>query len=342
MKPAFSSRRQRLGFLLCLLLIVLSPVYFRPSRKLCFEALVFNLGPIDYWYHQTFIEKKSVDILVIGASVIGAAIDPNVLRQQLHSLIGKELNVVSLAGNWAGMDFLAFRLKDFLENRKSKMLIISADDGLEQHPFFGQFVHFSDPDFVRLTRINRFFELYARNIASLPRLLRTKVRSHPLEEVFLARSAQSKMNQPDLAMKQDFAGQPLSPFDRRPPILSPSDLIIDFESGEISPEKISSKDVTPYYEFIIELCKKHGVKLVGVLVPNMDDKNPRPVVESLITPGTKIPIVSVDPKHLFGKLEKADMKKLFSDKVHFNINGSRYFTATIAPAIGKLYESANN
>jgi len=55
-----------------------------------------------------------------------------------------------------------------------------------------------------------------------------------------------------------------------------------------------------------------------------------------------VTMIGVQPAKLFAGLTDDQMRKLYSDSVHFNENGQNYFTALMTPTLLKLYESQNH
>ena len=52
-----------------------------------------------------------------------------------------------------------------------------------------------------------------------------------------------------------------------------------------------------------------------------------------------VTMLGIPPAILFKGLTDDDIRKLYSDSVHFNENGQNYFTALMTPNLLKIYES---
>jgi len=129
MAPAFSSSRQALAFAIALSVILLLPALF-PKKCLPPHATVYSAtpdfyGPFAYHYHQIYEEKSEVDMVFLGSSRMWFGIDTPHVQTEFSNFLGRKSVVFTLSWLWDGQDLTYFLLKDLLEHRKVKVVVVA-------------------------------------------------------------------------------------------------------------------------------------------------------------------------------------------------------------------------
>jgi len=97
-----------------------------------------------------------------------------------------------------------------------------------------------------------------------------------------------------------------------------------------------------FIQKLAALAQDNGCKLVVVHNPKLDERYSTVISEPVFWPDVlpgDITMIGIPPATLFRGLSDDDTKKLYSDYLHLNVNGQRYFTTLMTPALLKIYES---
>jgi hypothetical protein len=113
----------------------------------------------------------------------------------------------------------------------------------------------------------------------------------------------------------------------------------DFANGAVPPVQLH------FAQKFAALVREHGCKLVLVHIPFYDERHSPVISEPVFWPNalrTNVTMIGIPPATLFKGLTDDEIRKLYSDSVHLNENGQKYFTTLMMPALLKLYESQNH
>jgi hypothetical protein len=138
------------------------------------------------------------------------------------------------------------------------------------------------------------------------------------------------------------------PFAHYTPATSPSPSAMCVLSPATETNSLFSNSELPPMQFhfverLKELTSKYGCKLVVVHIPTFEERHSTHISmpENLASLQPEVSIVGIPLATLFNGLTDDEIRKLYSDSVHLNENGQKYFTTLMAPTLLKLYESQN-
>jgi hypothetical protein len=299
-----------------------------------------------YLYQQIFQQSGDIDILFLGSSLLGAAIDTPQVKTKLGTTLGREAHVITLSWNWPGIDLENLVARDLLRRRKVKMAVLTVvDDQTEQqapHPLLPYTLQFGDltelfPHVPLLGRI----QLFSVAILAAPRQLWMTLRGSDWKP-----SPEIVDNDGALLKQMGFHSAPFEPNDWHAPRSSPRDLIYSTKTQEHW--QFSHKALGVYehdlWSRLVEKFKSSGTQVVILHIPQYDRYDSKKIPERLDWSkefGTSVSLVGVPESELFAKLKGEDIQKLYFNN-HLNRNGSRYFTESITPALIELYVNPRN
>jgi hypothetical protein len=364
MRPAFSSPRQAAAFALLLLALLLAPALAQkilPSREAIYSSIWWASGDFPYMDGQIFQEKGDVDIVFMGSSHIWAAFDTPYVQEQLSKELGRPSVARTFGWAWPGYDPLYFVAKDLLVHRHVRMLVFEDDfDPTGQpHPIMPHLYRYGeDPGVLDGLSASLRSEYYFAAIAGMPRNFLDMVRPNLPADLNIPSYWEIHGNAPNLPSNLGAItthigytphGSEMAPFVAFTPQTSvtPDDVCIYSEETKTN-FAFSSAGLPPMELHFIQkfaaLARDNGCKLVVIHNPKYDERHSTVISEPVfwpdILPG-EITMIGIPPATLYRGLSDDDTKKLYSDYLHLNANGQRYFTTLMTPALLKIYESKN-
>ncbi|HUE36670.1 MAG TPA: hypothetical protein VMO20_04715 [Candidatus Acidoferrum sp.] len=367
MRPAFSSIRQAGAFALLLLCLLLGPAFagkkILPSREAIYSSIWWENGDFPYMEEQVFREGGDMDIVFMGSSHIWAAFDTPYVQARLSKELGHAAVARTFGWGGAGYDETYFVAQDLLGHHRVRMLVIDDDGGDSDQPHLlaSRMFRFGDNEadldgLPASTKANYYFASIAglpRNLLSLARVdlpadmtatnyWQTRSLAENFAQQFGAFTAR-------IGFRDNPAAEP-EPFVKYVPQtdVQPS-VVCVYSSGSKTNFAFSSEPLptTQWYfaRKLAALAQEHGCKLVVLHVPTWDERHANVVSLRTFWPDVAhaaVTMIGVQPAKLFAGLTDDQMRKLYSDSVHFNENGQNYFTALMTPTLLKLYESQNH
>jgi len=358
MAPAFSSSRQALAFAIALSVILLLPALFPkkclPPRATVYSATPDFYGPFAYHYHQIYEEKSEVDMVFLGSSRMWFGIDTPHVQTEFSNFLGRKSVVFTLSWLWDGQDLTYFLLKDLLEHRKVKVVVV-AEESAHFFPHGGASRWFrvgdnwQDLDGLSVVEKTAY---YVEAMRGMSRQLLEYVRPDipgaerlGTREIFYhAPSSATRFG--SMAARLEDSGNP--DFVEVLPAHAPAPALIYSEetkaSFEFSPEPYSREQLY-FAKKTADLAAAHGARLVWLHIPTRDEANsPRVMAKAdwskiLNAPST---LVGIPGTALFGGLTDDEMLKLYVEKIHLNANGQRYFTESVTPTLLKIYDETTH
>jgi len=97
---------------------------------------------------------------------------------------------------------------------------------------------------------------------------------------------------------------------------------------------------THFLRKFLALAKAHDCQVVMLHLPTFAERQSAVIATSARWPDVLPPdvaLLGIPPAKLFQGLAETDVRKLYSDSVHFNQNGQEYFTKLILPTLLQLY-----
>ena len=327
---------------IALLMPVLLYAVGLPPRIEVYRGISHLAGPFDALRHQAFEDTSTLDMLIFGNSLVRVGFEQNWIRQQLSTSLGRPVNVLLSGLTWQGHDMQYFVLRDLLEHRKVKMLVISMPAR----------THTQDTPHVQIFRLLRFgdfpgaldglplhyrISLYADCVLGAPRQALNLVRGNLVY---------ANPDTPDDPHWRDigYMDSPFVPMPPDHPDLPAGSMI--YSAATRNRFTFGGPPLNPYQlhfvRKIAELAAEHGTRAVIVHVPMASEKGETTVWEREYWPqtlGEDIPIVGVPSATLFAGLSDQQFYYFYADE-HLNRNGQQRFTRTITPALVKLYQDA--
>jgi hypothetical protein len=358
MRPAIPTQRHAallaMGILIPALAPCLIPARALPDKRESYSAIGWGLGPFGWIEHQIFDEQTPIDILFAGSSHLWCAIDAPQVQAALEEHRRGPAVVRMLGWPRAGYDALYFIVKDMLDRRPVKVLVIY-DEHFENgdvHPAAHRWYRYADePSAIDGLPWKDSAALYAASVLGMPRNLLSLVRHNrqvdpsPISLNYW-QSAYRADNPADrlgsLAARLNYNYEP-NYTDYAPPspatqaqIYSPATAARFAFTGEATP---AYKRV--FLERLVAMVAQHGTKLVFMDTPDFDERRNPQITERLcwprILPG-KVWLMGIPPGELFASLSDESVSRLYYDQSHFNESGQRYFTAIVDPALFRVLD----
>ncbi len=357
MRPAFSSTRQAGAFVFILAAILLLPVVMRrsflPSREEIYSSLSWGAGSFPYLHDQIFEEKGDIDVAFMGSSRMWWGIDVPQVEKQLSERLGRKAVARSLCWNGPGYDAMYFIMKDLLEHRRARMIVIcdcSTGGGNVAHrraPFLFRFAdNAGDLDGLTLASKVTF---YSSSILGMPRsllsLARTNLPVIPSAEIgwgSFTNVASPADHLGSLAIRLRSGGR-FEDFTPEPEAKE-TDVCV-YSSATKDAFRFSTSPISTMQDAFAKkigaLAEQHHVKLVFLHMPQGEETG-RPVIdEPTFWPdrfGSHLIMMGIAPSHLFKGISQDDVPRFFYNFEHLNQNGQEFFTRVMAPSLAKLYE----
>ena len=327
----------QLALFVILLIYIALPVALRTSKApdpaMRYQSVPSNAGDYDFIARQIFNETSTIDILFVGSSQVWQGIDAEYFSLSLQNRFKRKLNILVLGSNWQGIDMIYCILRDMLSRRRVKRVVL-------QVPSLGQ----SGPHYsLRWVGVDPIYDpvFLKMNISNRLKILASEMLGAPwhFESLILGRKSQKSnwtMNSHgNLIVK--------STMDKRQ--------LIEGAGDKFPLEKVNSdlrlrpevSDMSNYERAFLEsihgLVKKHGVKLGFVYLPRFDQIKSCELSISTsllgLFPEESFRYLGIRHCKLFNGFADDEIKSLFSDTMHLNKEGARYFSRAIE---NQLYE----
>ncbi|MBX9608759.1 MAG: hypothetical protein K2Y51_21240 [Gammaproteobacteria bacterium] len=137
--PAFASRLHAALFAGLIALVMLAPLLTGTATDED-RALVYKSVPLRYLNYFTVGEllrrPENIDILFIGGSETQTSIDVGIVSRLLSENLGRPVNAANLGTNWAGFDRSAQILKDVIERKKPRLVVLGETVTSYQAPHY--------------------------------------------------------------------------------------------------------------------------------------------------------------------------------------------------------------
>lgn len=357
MRPAFSSTGQKAGFLLVLLFFLVCPLIvgkrILPPREELYSSAPWGLGDFPYLHDQIYKETNDIDVAFMGSSPIWWGLDTPHVQAELTRSLGRPAVVRSLCWNWDGFDAFYFIAQDLLKHRRVHMIVfcdLSPGTSDEAHSQALHWFRYADnkADLKGLGwRAKVTF--YASAILGMPRNLLGSVRS----DLPMVRSDEISwgdfhhvgspaLRLGSLPQRESLYG---SYKDYRPtPQAKPSEVCL-YSPANRSEFEFSSR---PLYSTQIAFARKiaalasaNHVRLVYLHMPHITEFGSTTIPENAYWPDlfqSNLTMVGIPGAKLFAGLTSDEVKRLYWDVQHLDLNGQIYFTSVVTPRLLQVYE----
>ena len=367
MPPAFDTSRQAAAFALLLLLLLASPWLadktFLPGREQTYSSQSIRWEEFPWVQKFIFEETNDIDIAFVGSSHIAVGIDTPYVQQQLDQKLGRHTVVRTVGWSTSGFDSLYFFTKELLAHRHVNTIVFydecSGGIPYEVNKYSALWFRFGEGAGVVgglpwRVQANYYYAAIIGIPRNLLELLSANLPTVPNEQLtgglaFL-RSPNPEMNLGCYRVHlgfHDFSTDlntnfvPFIP----PPLANPAD-IQKFNPANAARFKFSDKPLAAsqiyFARQFARLAESHGCHLVELHLPLFEDRASPVINESrdwAALMAAPVKLVGIPEKQLFSGLSGAEIKLLFYDPGHFNVNGQRYFTTLVTPALLHVYEN---
>ena len=371
MRPAFSSTKSAAAFAFLLLLILLSPVLagkkLLPPREQAYAVQGWGNGPYPWIRHEIFEETNAIDIAFVGSSHMMKGINTPQVQAALSEKLGHPAVVRTVAWGGAGFDGLYFITQDLLAHRRVRMLVFYDENpggGLRNSAATAWFRFGDNVASLKDLPLADKGLFYLASLIGMPRNLLSLIRPNMPAELFSNHPGYIKpadMAFSDAPNRQGAVATPLG-FNSNPviPDYAPfvhyqppaTNYAVPAIYSALNPSRDFEFSIAPLpvwqvhfaHQFAL-LAEKHGCKLVMLHIPTLENVREAVIPERAFWPAifsTNLTLVGVPARQLFFGLTDDEIKKLFSDKGHFNQNGMEFFTRLITPALLQSYDAPPN
>ena len=348
MFPAVWSNRHAVALILVIGFLLTLPVLMHvaslPPRDRVYSGIRVETGtgPLDE--HNIFEEKGPVDIVFIGSSLLVRGVDLNYIEQQLSQQLGRPARVRRLSLKWQGLDMQYMLMKDFLEHRKTGMVIMdmptNALIGDSPHIQAYRWMRWGEfPQSTAGLSLRSRIAIYGAEVLGAPRQLVNYLRPNRL--------VQNPVLVQDLGSQSQYGnvgyyGGPFVEEPRTPPAFTTSEII---SHGPSDPNfDFDGQPLGPYHQYwareIGNLAQQYNVPFVMIHVPEDTEKGSTRIPQRMYWPAViglpNTPIIGIPSATLFRSTPADEVKNYYYDQ-HFNDNGKEFFTRAITPAILDLY-----
>ena len=347
LRPAFATRAQIIAFIVLVAAALALPEFIFRSGRLApensYEVMPERLGSYSYIKSQIFEEKEEIDVLFLGSSILWNAVDAPQVQRALSEKLGRPAVVRTFGFNFNSLDIPYTMLRDVLERRRVKMVILSIPrlpytDGPSTTAY--RFLRYGeDEELTDSLPADSRLSLYGSAVLRSPRDLVSMVRKN--------RSLASEYAE-NLGANKELLGMYREPknfvrFAPSPSLKTASELFYG-EAGRpnfhFTNEEIPSHQ-NEYLDAIVTMLRTRQIPLVMLNIPQYSERDSEKAPERFDWAerfGMPVPLIGISPPELFAGLTADEIEKLHCDREHFNLNGNEYFTAAVMPAILEAYE----
>jgi hypothetical protein len=343
MLPVFRSNSSVIGFCGLLIVLLCLPLVNswvgHPPREQAYAGLSEAAGLVGMHVREIFDDPSNADVLLLGSSLVRAAVHEPTLEQALSTHLGRPAHVEMLALNWQGLDLQYFLLRDYLKTHRAGLIVwnlpVPGSRNLEPHIEAFRWVRFGEySDALAGLPFRYRLALYSDMVLGAPRELLSYLRPNLLSNKEMASQPRSER-----AGYYGASFVPESVDSAAIPSLEQS-----YESPPYNFVHAAGKPLNPYETHfakkILDLAKGKHIEIALLHIPidseqGLDYMPERGKWSSTLH--TDAPMIGSASKVLFKGVNERRFHNYYYDQ-HFNINGSMLFTRSIIPAILKAYD----
>ena len=357
MQPPFDSPRQA-GWFAALCLLILCGPWLLPSawldqRETVYSNASLRLGPYPWLQKKIFQDSGPADLVLAGSSHLWGGVSALELGKRIQDKVGRPAEVFTLGWPWPGYDALYFVIRDLLEKRRVRCLVIydeSCGSG-DFHLAAYQWLRFQkDWPLIRGLPFRLIMQAYAASVLGVPKLVLSSLRPDGAADPNLREDYwQNFYKAPPVASQNGTLSSQLGlhydpTFPPAPTFASPPAQAVAYESATRGAFRFSGTPLDPlqnhFLEKVVALGKKHGTKIVFLNFPLLDEAQNPEIQEKQCWPdrfGEGVGLLGIRPKDLFRGISEKDRQDLYYDPMHFNAHGQELYTRSILPELGEVY-----
>jgi hypothetical protein len=356
MRPAFTRLSHAAYFAALLTFLLAGPALVAPTgiqdRADVWTTVPTYAGPTPHIQHELFEADEPLDVVFIGSSFMWSGIDAPHVQREISLALGREASVTVLASVWAGLDRDYAILRDLLDRRSVRMVVLQlpnrdlpTDDEAAEYNRVADGPHVQAFRFFRRGEMEDAFEglpvryaasLYGGAVLGLPRHLLTLLRPNRVAEIEYRATLGARLD------PAGYFGAPYERFRPTPPVIPVEEMILG--PGTASTWRFFDEPIPPYQlhfaREIAELLGERGVPTVLLHLPQANELTADHLEERMDwveVIGIDATLVGIPPARLFGGYTREEALHFFSSD-HLNDNGAIYFTTAVAPALVRVFE----
>ena len=367
MVPELSSTKQACAFALLLLILLLLPAFMGksllPSREQAYSSIWWGDGAFPYIEQQIFTEKSDIDIAFIGPSHVWYGIDTPYVQDKLSEKLGRPAVVRTLCWGGDGYDAIYFVAKDLLEHRKVHLLVFyDSHEMTEPHPQVTHLFRLADnTDDISGLPWHLQASYYFAAVLGMPRNLLGLIRpdlpadllsptTKPYWEAQKMENIAERLGSRAARLGFEPEGATThAPFEVFTPGVSGRDSnVVVYSDSTRDKFRLSDSSIPPLQLYfarkIAALAEAHHVRLVLMHVPIFPERRNPLIEEADFWPKllpNDLSILGIPPAEMFREIPDEDVRKLYCDIWHLNVNGQEYFTSIVTPQLLETYADSH-
>jgi hypothetical protein len=328
----------------CLLLPVILLAIGPPPRRAVY-AMNEETGPMAAMGREIYERRGPVDLLFFGASIIRAAIAPDLIERQLEASTGRRPTTILCGPNWQGLDAQYVILRDLLPRRKVKYLFLNLPDAVtwsnKPHIALYRVLRLGDDSgFYSGLGLLHASQVYAAEILGAPRQLLSLIRPNLVGED--EAGLLDRLRKSPGPLLGYYGAAPVQD-DRLPPLL-PGDEMLHEGNSDGGWFRFGNHPLGDYQLNMLAkigaLARQYGAQIVVLNIPIDSDRGRPFVIERMDWSrllGMQVTVLGIPPALLFKDMSADEVQRFYVDQ-HLNRNGRRYFSEAIVPALRLLLE----
>ncbi len=318
---------------LCLPFFIGSSWYPREKIYLSSNVVAKGAADVHWMHHLIFEEKGPIDLLIIGASHSWVSMIPRDIERAL-STTTKPFIVRTVAHNWCSNDLRWTLVQDLIAHREVRNVLIGSSPCKIIPPMHLGLYEIWPPQFLdhQQGRIS-FTEQFAIRMYEAPRKLLSLVRSDgPLANGHAMPGGfpEADMVYGNVEVHKHSVDVPFQTINVRvPDRVTLGSHIFDRPDDDVYLVKL--------YEFLRK--KSINVYWLSIVFPDRDKDAHFPQV---IEKWSDQKLFGLDAKTLFSKYSENELKSLYYDSGHMNINGAKLYTAVVIEQLRNFFRGKND
>ena len=337
-----------LAYLVALIVMVISPFFLVEYLPLTRQKMYSSLsrtskGAGDFYYLQReiFQSNDDIDVLFLGQSIVQTAIVPSIVEKAFAAHYQRPFVIRTFAHNWPGEDLLYTLMDDLLSRRKVRHVVINLaqtrTSGLHKGLYELWTRYEGQEHILDSFGFSQRLGYYAVRTFEAPRKLLSLMREDSAIPVKNDEFVKYNQIYGNLDVQEGYGG---TDFVARTYEIPPIDAATSLYSNK-NKEPYVFDDVIKngaFFRKLISLLNSRGVKVIFLNVPSMGRDEKVAFDLSMKTGTPQAEFVGVSAQRLFARLNTEELKSLYYNSAHLNINGAYFFTQAILPGLLAAYE----
>ncbi len=353
-RPALGSRRALYGSAVALSGLLLSPLWVGRLLSDHTDA-VFRSMPLSYvyyrWIGDELARPEPIDVLFVGDSGLLTAVHAALAEELLTEAMARPVTVRSFAADWRGEESYYLFGREVLKRRPVRLMVwteVPRSSAPVPHPLAHFFWLQSPENFALDVPLAYKARLYGASMLGVPRHLHLWLRGRRAPESAgseaLARLARNRgFLESRQGWKSLYGTAAELPFEElaAPDVPAPGPALVAME-GEPGP-RLAGPGYDPVTTRFVRLlkaeCDARETRFASLVMPRwFRDRRIDSVDLQRLSDGPRDwPVIGLTHEQLFpGRDFDAIRKHYYYNENHFNLNGARQVTRSLAPVLEAL------